>query len=224
MTTRKPTDRGVLVRRIVPRLALGIVAPLVAYLLVRPYVPSETVALATGMAIPVTATLAQLVVRRRLDPIGCIAVLGFGVALALAVLSGGDPLVLKLHDSVITGPLGVLCLVSVAVGRPLLALVKRAVVRRTPGGAATQPADATAERRALSALTAVVGGTLVLHAGLILGLALALPTATFLAVGRPIGWVVVAAGAAVAFWLSSRLRTGLAARPVAQTPTMSADA
>jgi hypothetical protein len=213
-TTPTPVDRGALVRRVVPKLALSIVAPLVVYLLVRPHVPSETVALAIGMAIPVLVTLAQFVLRRELDPTGCIAVLGFGIALSLAVLSGGDPLVLKLHDSVVTGPLGVLCLLSVAVGRPVLGLVKRAVVRRK-GGGTTQRVDAAAERRGLSALTAVVGGTLVIHAGLILGLALTMPTATFLAVGRPIGWVVIAAGAATTLWLSGRLRTGRAARRAA---------
>lgn len=214
MATQTPLDRGRLVRRDVPKLAFSIVAPLVTYLLVRPYVPSETVALAIGMAIPVLGTLTLFVLRRRLDPIGCIAVVGFGAALALAALSGGNPLVLKLHDSVITGPLGVLCLGSVAVGRPLLTVVKRAVVRRN-GRGSTQPVDAPAERRVLSALTAAVGTTLVVHAGLILGLALTLPTTTFLAVGRPVGWVVVAAGTALTFWLNSRLRAGRAVRQAA---------
>jgi hypothetical protein len=45
------------------------------------------------------------------------------VALAAYVVTGGDPLALKLRRGVITGTLGLTALGSVALGRPLLLVV-----------------------------------------------------------------------------------------------------
>lgn len=120
------------------------------------------------------------------------AILAFAVLLIVLALSGGDPLVLKPQDVVITGPLGVICLVSVLVRKPLLLTARRMMSARVHG--TPSALDDVAERRALSTLTALVGGTLFVHAALLLVLAINLPTATFLSVGKLIGWAVLGAG------------------------------
>lgn len=114
-------------RRLAPRLPavaarLGaiIVVPVLAYLLLRPQVGSDAAALAIAGAIPAAWTLARLAWRRRVDPIGGLAVVGFGIALLLAALSGGDALLLKVREAPLTGAIGVVFLLSAAVRRPLL--------------------------------------------------------------------------------------------------------
>jgi hypothetical protein len=54
-------------------------------------------------------------------------------------------------------------------------------------------------------VTAVLGSTLVVHALVLLVLALSLPTGEYLAIARPLGLAVVAAGAAVIMWYRRRL-------------------
>ncbi|HVX43815.1 MAG TPA: VC0807 family protein [Mycobacteriales bacterium] len=186
-------------RRLLPTIVVNGAIPLIAYLAVRSHVGSEAVALAIGGAIPALFTVGGFLVQRKLDKGGVISVIGFGLALLIALLSGGNALVLKLHDAVISGPIGLLFLASLATRRPLMVLVKQLTERGKPAAALPSP-------RAMYVFTALIGAMLTVHAAVILGLALALPTTTFLAVGRPIGWVVLAIGAAALLWYRNKLR------------------
>lgn len=159
-----------------------------------------------GTAVPVAGTVAGLVWRRRLDPVGILAALGFGVAVLVMVLSHGNALVLKLQDTVVTGPLGAVCLVSVAVRRPLHLVVLQFLAPRNPRARAALRDPA--RRRASAVVTALVGAMLLVHAVVLLGLALTQPTGTFLAVSRPVGWSVVGDGVAALLWYRRRRRTG----------------
>jgi hypothetical protein len=185
-------------RRLAPSVVLNIVIPLLVYTMLRPHVGSDAVALAVGAAIPVLVTAGGFALRRRIDPVGVLAIIGIGAALILLALTGGDPLVLKIHDALLTGPLGLVCLISVLVGKPLLLVAQRAVAARRGTSAPGNP-------RAASILTGIVGAMLVIHALVLLALALAMPTTTFLAVGKPVGWAVLAAGVATLYWYRGRL-------------------
>jgi len=184
--TRGP--RAVLLR-LLPRIVLNAAVPLALYLLLSPTL-GDVAALAVGAAVPALATAAELLVRRRLDPVGVLALLAFVVVLVVFALTGGDPLVVKLHDAVLTGPIGLVLLASAAVRRPLLVVAGQLVRRRNPDAAIPPP-------RALAAATLIAGTVMTVHAALVLTLALALPTATFLAVARPVGWAVIAVGVLV---------------------------
>jgi hypothetical protein len=162
-------------------------------------------ALALAMAVPVGVTVAVFVARRRVDPIGAVAVVAFGIALLVLALSGGNDLVLKLQEAVITGPVGVACLVSVAIGKPLHLLLFKMLDRRRPGRAV--PVPASERRRVANVVTSLLGTTLVVHALVLLVLALSLPTGTYLAIARPLGLAIVAAGAAVVMWYRRRVAT-----------------
>jgi hypothetical protein len=170
-------------RTLVPSLVASFVIPIAVYFLLRPHVGSDATALAIGGALPAAWTLARLAWRWRLDPIGLIAVLGFGVALLVTVLSGGNALALKLHEAPLTGAFGVVCLVSVAVRRPLLPTVLQLFGR---SGQATI-------RRAAAA-TVVVGATFLTDAVTRVVLAVTLPTSTFLAVSREVSWAILGVG------------------------------
>jgi hypothetical protein len=211
----RPVRTAAELRRLLPSLVLNVVLPLLAYWLLRTAVGSDVVALGIGAAIPVVATAVGFAWRRRVDPIGIAAIVTFAVLLIILALTGGAPLVLELHDAVLTGPLGLIFLGSVAVRKPLLLVVRRVMARRLATEGATRPSSTLSgadERSALSVLTALIGGILLVHALLILVLALTLPIPTFLAVGRPIGWVVIALGILAVLRYRNRLRSPTANR------------
>lgn len=188
------------------RMAASVVVnaglPLLVYTLLRPHVGSDAAALAIGAAIPVTATVAVFAWRRWIDPIGVLSVAGFCVALIVLAFSGGNALVLELQDSLITGPIGLVCLLSAAVRRPLHLVLMRFLARNNPGW--EQRLRSPGLLRTSIVVTALVGAMLVLHALALLVLALVEPTATFLALSRPIGLAIIGAGVAVLLWYRNR--------------------
>jgi hypothetical protein len=193
--TRQPEQRPKLrPAQLLLSLALNGGVPLLVYTLLRPHVGGDATALAVGAAIPVTVTLVRFAWRRRVDPIGVVAAAGFGIVLLVSLLSGGNVLVLKLQEAVVTGPLGLVCLVSVAVGRPLHLVVLRLLARRDPKWARATDPDRS---RMSGVVTTIVGAMLVVHALVLLVLALTESTATFLAVSRPVGLSIIVAGVAV---------------------------
>ncbi|GIH17203.1 VC0807 family protein [Rugosimonospora africana] len=207
---RSPVTGGVFARRgalrAVLTVVLNIVVPFLVYALVRPRVDSDAVALAIGASIPVAATAVGFVARRRLDPVGVVAILSAAVAFVVLLLTGDNPLALKLQDALVTGPLGAVCLVSVLVRRPLLEYVRRLIAAR--GHRAPSGLRGAALRHAMSVLTALIGGTLFAHAVLMVVLALTMSTATFLGAGRAAGWVLIAAGGLAVFAYRRRMSTG----------------
>jgi hypothetical protein len=186
-------------RRYLLSIVVNAALPFVAYSLLRNQI-SDFAALATACAIPVVATAVVFVVRRRLDPIGMVAATGYLVALLVAVLSGGNEIVLKLHEAIVTGPFGLICLASVAVGRPLHAVALKLAARRNPRLALNH------RHRTSMILTAVVGATLVVHALALLVLAITEPTGTYLALARPVGLPIIAVGLGWVVWYRARLR------------------
>jgi hypothetical protein len=201
------TPTRIVLRRVLPRVVLNAGIPLVLYLVLQPAI-GDVAALAVGAVVPAVAIAVELVLRRRLDPIGVFALLAVAVALVVFLLSGENPLALKLHDVLLTGPLGVVMLVSAAIGRPLLLVVGRALGRRRPDGRTAVPVRS----RLLTVGTVLAGAFLTMHAAVILVLALTLPTAVFLAVGRPVGWAVIAVGV-LAWWVYRRRLLIGAAQP-----------
>jgi predicted permease len=184
------------VRRFLPSFVVNAALPFVAYSLLRNQI-SDFAALAAACAVPVVATAVAFIVRRRLDPIGVVAAIGFLVALMVVVLSGGNEIVLKLQEAVVTG---LLCLASVAVGRPLHAVVLKLAARRNPRLALNH------RHRTSMIVTTVVGATLVVHALALLVLAITEPTGTYLALARPVGLPIIAAGLGWVAWYRHRLR------------------
>jgi hypothetical protein len=213
LTAGKAPTAGGRLRTILASAALNGVVPLLVYLLARPYLPGDAVALALAMAVPVVCTIGVFAWRRRVDAIGAVAVVAYGVALIATLLSGGDPFVLKLQEAVVTGPVGLVLLASVAMRRPvLLPLMARLTNKRGP-----QPANAEAVRHrshASMVLTAILGGTLVVHALALTVIALVLSTAEALAVSRLVGLSIIGFGLVVLLGYRARLQS--AARAAAQ--------
>jgi hypothetical protein len=190
--TPTPTRLRPRLPTLVVRLGISVVIPVVAYLVLRPRVGSDTVALAVAGLVPAGFTLARFARRRRVDPIGVLALAGFGIALLVAAAWGGNPLLLKIRDAPLIGAIGTILVLSAAVRRPVLPPLLRLLGR-----------DRDATSGSLTLATVIVGTTLVVDAVTRVVLADTLQTSTFLAVDHEASWSILGAGLAV-LWLSHR--------------------
>jgi len=184
-------------------LVINFVVPFGAYYLIHARVGSSALALAISGAIPVAYTLVTLAVQRRLDPLGVVSVVTFGIGVLISWASGGSVLALELQDPELTGLIGVAFLVSVAIGRPLHPIILRLLGR----GNARYADIATRTRRGTSMVTTlVIGLSLTVHAAAVTALALTEPAGTFVALQHVVGLPPVALGFAGLFFYRSRMQ------------------
>jgi hypothetical protein len=196
-------------------LVINFVAPVAAYYLIHAHVRSSALALALAGAIPVAYTLVTLAVRRRLDPVGVVSVAGFGLGVLVSWASGGNALALELQDPALTGLIGLACLVSVALGRPLHPLLLRLLGRRN-----TRYADLAtrAQRKTSMVSTAIIGLAFTAHAAALAALALTQNTSTFVAFQHPVGLPPFALGIAALLFYRNRLQARQRSAVPAEAP------
>jgi len=173
------------------RLLVALVVPLAAFLVLRRVLGNATGALAITDAIPIVWVVAVGIWRRELAVVAVVSAVVFAIALGLTITFGGSALPLELRRSVFPGLVGIACLVSVAIGRPLLAVA----AARVPGRDASR-LQAPQARRILRTLTAIIGVALVTDAAAQVVLALTVSTATFAVVARVAGYAIIGGGLA----------------------------
>jgi hypothetical protein len=169
---------------------LSTVLPLVFYQRVRHLVGSQVTVLMIATAIPLAWTAGKLAVRRRLDPIGLLSAAGFAIGLLMLEVTG-SAFAFKIHDAVLSGAIGAVCLASMAIRRPLFEPLLPKSRPWIPG---------MARRTAANWVTGIWGAVLVTDAAVIILLAATLPTGTFLAVHGPVGLAFIALGIAGVIW------------------------
>jgi len=184
-------------------LVISFIIPLLSYDLIRPYVGSSAMALALAGAIPVAYTLAILVVRRRLNPIGVIGVISFGIGVLVSWASGGSTLALELQDPALFGAVGIAFLVSVAIGRPLHPVILHLLGRSDPR---YSDIASRAQRKTSMVITAILGVTLLAHSVAVAVLALTQPVNTFVALQHPVGLPIFGLGVASVLLYRDRLQ------------------
>jgi intracellular septation protein A len=180
------------------RLAAGLLLLLAGYLVIRALVGSSTTALLVITAIPAIWLPGLWIARRRLDPIGLVTLVTTVIALAAFALTHGDPLALKLRRGVVTGPIGIAALLSVALRRPLLLLLAEQTAKANPGLEARLANPA--RRRFVTVLTAIVGLFLAIDGVSQVVLALTVPTGSFVADSTAVRIAVIGAGVIVTAW------------------------
>jgi hypothetical protein len=122
-----PSSTGVpSIRGVVPGLVIDGLLPFLTYLLLTSYVPhlSQVIALGLSATFPTVYGLVAIVRRRHLDIIGAVVLVGIAVSI-LATLIGGDPKLLLMRESFVTGALGMVCLTSFVWPRPLMFYIGR---------------------------------------------------------------------------------------------------
>src|SRR5229473_2115870 len=117
---------GPSIRGVVPSLVIDGLLPFLTYVLVTSYVPdvSQVIALGLSATFPTIYGLVSIVRRRHLDIIGAVVLVGIVVSI-LALLVGGDPKLLLIRESFVTGALGLVCLTSLVWPRPLMFYIGR---------------------------------------------------------------------------------------------------
>lgn len=175
----------------------ALLLPLIAFLILRQALGNATGALAVTDAIPMLWLVVFGLWRRRIEPVVLIAAAVFSLALVLTIASGSS-LPLELRRSVFPGALGLACLFSLAVHRPLLAIASTKLVEARTSQMADRPRlDTPGARKALTRLTAIIGITCVGDAIAQVVLALTLSTATFAEVARFASYAIIGGGLAV---------------------------
>jgi hypothetical protein len=111
---------------VLPVLVLDIACPYLAYHYLRQQVPrmSPAAALLLAGVFPLFNNLYRLARSRTVDVIGIVILVGIVVGAASAFVTG-DPKLLLIRESFVTGALAIVCLVSLAWPRPLLFFIGR---------------------------------------------------------------------------------------------------
>jgi len=200
---KQPTLFGEVRRKLLLSLAINALLPLVAYGLLRLAGVGELLALAVAAAIPAARTVVLWVWRRRLDWIGLQALVGFAAAAAGTIFLSGNPLLLEVHSSLLTGTAGIVLLFSAAIGKPLLQTLAQAFARDNPRLSALVP-DNPERRKVMRLATAIIGLAFLADAAAHVALALTAPVDVFVSVSRVLNWGILAAGAASVWWLRQR--------------------
>ncbi len=193
-------------KRLILSLIISGLIPLILYVLLRPHVVTDTIALAIAGGVSVLWTIVQWLWRRRIDWISGLSVLGFGVAIGLSILTGGSPLALELREAVVASILGLICLLSVLIGKPLLLVASRLVLKRDPAltGGFEQRLSNPAARKRMTFSTLVLGLALFAKAAADLILALTLSTENFLATSKVINWAIIGSIVVFLWWMRHR--------------------
>ena len=107
------------IRGLVPSIILNGAIPLAIYLILKQYHYSDLIALSASVLFPAIGSVVSIVRQRTLDLIAALALVSIAVSM-LAILLGGDPKLLLIRESFITGALGIACFVSLLFPRPLM--------------------------------------------------------------------------------------------------------
>jgi len=158
------------------------------YLAVRPALGADTPALAIATAVPVVWAVVHWVRARRVDAVGLIVLAAYGCALALSLILADAATPLKLRDAGILAVVGIACLVSAGVGRPLLWIALHYLTRGQPRSAAlARVVDAPRRRRDFALATIIAGILFLVASSAEVILMLNASTSTFLAIAGPLG-------------------------------------
>ena len=197
-------------RRRLIRLIAGLALPLLVFFVLLGVLGNATGALAVTDGIPLVWLLAYGIWRRQIEPVALVALAVFALALVVSIAFGGSALPLELRRAVFPGTVGLACLISLAVHRPLLVVVvtraRRARGEETEG---ESKLDSPGARRSLAILTAIIGITLVADAAAQIILALTLSTTRFVVVARIASYVIIGCGIVVGFLYVRHVRARL---------------
>jgi hypothetical protein len=122
----RPLAQGPSLRGALPSLIIDGLCPFLTYELLTLYVPgmSQVVALGLGAMFPAANGIVSIMRRRHLDIIGAVVLIGITVNIGLTVV-GGDPKLLLIRESFVTGALGIVCLLSLLWPRPFMFYIGR---------------------------------------------------------------------------------------------------
>ncbi|MGF6901511.1 VC0807 family protein [Paraburkholderia sp. GAS348] len=199
---------------LVLELAVNFLLPWLAYRLALPHL-GETGALIASAVPPIAWSLIELVRFRRVDALSVMVVAGIVLSVAAMAL-GGSPRMLLLRESLVSGAVGVVFLLSLPMRRPLIFYLARATVAREMEGGAARFETLWRERPALVSamrfMTLVWGVGLTGETALRAWMALTWPIERFLVVSPFIGYGIYGALALWTLWYRKTMRSRVEVR------------
>jgi hypothetical protein len=199
----------------VVEIAVNFLLPWLAYRVALPHL-GETGALIASAVPPIVWSLVELVRFRRIDALSVMVVAGIVLSVAAMAL-GGSPRMLLLRESLVSGAVGVVFLLSLPMRRPLIFYLARATVAREMAGGAAHFEALWRERPTLATsmrlMTLVWGVGLTGETALRSWMALTWPIERFLVISPFIGYGIYGGLALWTLWYRKTL-TRRASAPV----------
>lgn len=189
-------------------LVVNLLLPWVAYRVAHPYF-GETGALYASAIPPIVWSVVEFIRSRRIDAVAAVVLLGIALSIAGMAL-GGSPRTLLMRESLASGTIGVVFLLSLFRDRPLIFYLARATVaRETAGGAARFEAvwaEQPGLRQMLRLMTFVWGACMTLEMLLRLWMVVTWPVERVLVVSPIMGYTVFGTLLLWTFWYRRRMR------------------
>lgn len=187
----------------VKTLVWDVGGPVVVYYALRALGSPELAALAAAAGFALVRIAVVALRARRFDGVAAVVAAGFGIGLVLTLITG-DPRVMLAKDSVVTGTVGTVFLVSCLIRRPVMyALIKRILPGPRRAEAEERWGTDRGYRRTLTLMSAVWGGILLAEAVVRVVLVYSLPVDVMVglsqviqlaAIGLAIAWTAVYGG------------------------------
>lgn len=174
------------------------VLPFVVYSYARPKF-GDVDALLASMIAPIAWSIIEFVRRRRIDGISLLIVAGIALSL-VAFIGGGSVRFLQLRENLVTGVIGLVFLVSAAIGKPLIYQLARAsMMRRSTSEAAAFESNRNNVhfRRGMTLMTVVWGAGFLLQTAIACVLVFQMSIAAYLVVSPFLGYGTMGA---LALW------------------------
>jgi len=122
MLSKASNIRGLLLG-LIPSLVVDAALPFLVYILLRPHT-TEVLALIASSLPPLLSNIVSFIRAKQLDAFGMMILFGIIVSL-IALLFGGEPRILLIRESFVTVAIGVACLVSLLLPRPLMFYISK---------------------------------------------------------------------------------------------------
>ena len=166
----------------------------------------EVDGLLAASAPPIAWSIVEFARHRRVDAISMLTIAGITLSL-LAFLGGGSARLLQLREKLVTGVIGIVFLVSAAIGRPVIFEMARAGMRRKSAADAARFAalqDRPDFRRATTLLTIVWGVGLLDDVAVPTMLVYSLSIRAYLVVNPFVGYATIGGLSIWTFWFARR--------------------
>lgn len=189
-------------------LFVNLMLPWVAYRVAHPYF-GETGALYASAIPPIVWSVVEFIRSRRIDAVAVVVLLGIALSIAGMAL-GGSARTLLMRESLASGTIGVVFLLSLFRDRPLIFYLARATVAREMAGGAARFETVWAEqpglRQMLRLMTFVWGACMTLEMLLRLWMVVTWPVERVLVVSPIMGYTVFGTLLLWTFWYRRRMR------------------
>lgn len=189
-----------------PEVLVNFVLPYVIYIEAEHRIGAAHALMAASLP-PVLWSIVEFIRKRRLDALSMLVIAGIALSL-LAFIGGGSVKFLQLRENLVTGLIGLVFLVSAAIGRPLIYHLARANMLRTSQQSEAERLEKLRDnkgfRRSMTLMTVVWGCGLLAQTFVACMLVFQMSIRHYLVVSPIVGYGMTGALALWTFWYVKR--------------------